>query len=456
MRKMNTVQLAEALRKLYEQHGRDRFADAKKAFLDDVIVTDEDGNPVEDVSVVVATATKSIDDAGATEDRIAKAVEAAVAKAMGSSNGDSSRTKAVANAPAIVRKKYGKLKSFKGDGAEDQAYRFGCWVAACAGKRWAQKRCDQLSIPVAKSIEDMETKGHTEGVNTAGGFLVPEEFNNALIDLRLDYGAFRPNANMVPMVRDVMRRPRRVTGTTAYWVGEATSGTESTAAFDSITLTARKLMVLTTASNELVEDSAVNIGDYIAGDIAYQFAYKEDDAGFNGDGTSTYGGIVGVLTAIGSAGVVDGTSNTWAAQTLSDLTAVVGLVHDSARDMKWYCNKAYWGQVLLRLSTAAGGVTWTEMADRRPTPMFLGYPVVFTNVLPAATATTGICALFGDLAMAADFGDRRETSIAVSDSALNAFEQDEIAIRGTERLDINVHSVGDSSTAGPLVAIKTG
>jgi HK97 family phage major capsid protein len=39
----------------------------------------------------------------------------------------------------------------------------------------------------------------TEGVNEAGGFLVPEEFGNDLIDLREIYGVFRRNAKMVPM-----------------------------------------------------------------------------------------------------------------------------------------------------------------------------------------------------------------------------------------------------------------
>lgn len=456
MRQITNTEFAKAAQKLLKQVGRDRFDDAVELMLKDLVVVDAEGNPIDDVTVTVGEITKAMDDQTAIEDRISKAVSAAVEKAVGS-GGDSSRTKAVAQAPAIVRKRYTKIKNFKGEGAEDQAYRFGCWIAAASGKRWALKRCEQLDIPVAKSADDVETKGHSEGVNSAGGFLVPEEFNNALIDLRLDYGVFRANANIVPMMRDVVRRPRKTTDLTAYFVGEKNAGTESTAGFDSITLTARKLMVLTTASNELVEDAAINIGDFVAGNIAYQFAKKEDDCGFNGTGTSTYGGIVGAVTNIGSAGVTTQASGTtWAAITLADCTKCIGSVHDSARNLAWYCHKAFWGQVLLRLTSASGGVTFTEAQDRRPMPMFMGFPVYFTNVLPATTAGTTVSAFFGDLAMAADFGDRRETSIAVSDSALNTFEQDEIAIRGSERFDINVHSVGDSSTAGPLVALKTG
>ncbi len=46
--------------------------------------------------------------------------------------------------------------------------------------------------------------------------------------------------------------------------------------------------------------------------------------------------------------------------------------------------------------------------------------------------------------MAASLGDRRITTIQMSEHALNAFEQDEVVIRGTERFDIIVHDVGDT------------
>ena len=60
---------------------------------------------------------------------------------------------------------------------------------------------------------------------------------------------------------------------------------------------------------------------------------------------------------------------------------------------------------------------------------------------------------FGDLSKVAYFGDRRATSISFSDSALNAFEQDELIVRGTERVDIVTTNLGDSSEAGAMVAL---
>jgi HK97 family phage major capsid protein len=141
-------------------------------------------------------------------------------------------------------------------------------------------------------------KAHTEGVNSAGGFLVPDEFETELISLREQFGVFRREARVRPMQSDTLRVPRRSATLSANFVGEATAGTESTQTFEQVLLVAKKAMVLTTVSNELNEDAFVNLADDVAGEIAYAFAKKEDECGFTGDGSSTFGGIQGVVDII--------------------------------------------------------------------------------------------------------------------------------------------------------------
>jgi HK97 family phage major capsid protein len=63
---------------------------------------------------------------------------------------------------------------------------------------------------------------------------------------------------------------------------------------DGVQLTAKKLAALVTLSSELDEDAIVEMVDYVANEIAWAMASKEDDCAFNGDGTSTYGGMKGV------------------------------------------------------------------------------------------------------------------------------------------------------------------
>ncbi len=368
-------------------------------------------------------------------------------------------------APAVERvkatlKRFGSLRNAK---TELSAYRFAVLVGAAVGQGWATK---QVSKPEMFGSDWRQNALQSEGINTDGGYNVPEEFDPEMIDLREKYGVFRRECKIVPMARDTKTMGRRVSGLTAYPVAEAVAGTASTAKMDRVGLTAQKWMVLATLTKELNEDSAVNEGDRLMGEIAYAFATAEDNAGFNGDGTGTYSGILGLKNALGaSCKVTQITSNTWATQVLADINNLMSKLPDFTQVMNpaFYCNKAYYDQVLARLAMAAGGVTSYEIVNGIVQGRFFGFPVHFVSSMPRATATTGICLYFGDLGAAAKFGDRRQSRIEMSDSAVvggvSMFETDEIAIKGTERFDIVVHERGTSTASdagGPMNALITG
>jgi HK97 family phage major capsid protein len=77
--------------------------------------------------------------------------------------------------------------------------------------------------------------------------------------------------------------------------------------------------------------------------------------------------------------------------------------------------------------------------------------------MPKTDSNSQILALFGDFGLAADFGDRAGIAIATSQSASvggeSVFERDETAVKATERFDENVHDLGDSTNAGPVVGL---
>jgi len=352
--------------------------------------------------------------------------------------------------------RYGALRSFKGQDADLHAYRFGVWCAAAAGLEWAQNRSQNMGL--------VHTRAQSETVNTAGGFLVPPEFDQTIIDLRDEYGVVRNAFKLAPMVSDTKSVPRRTGGLTAYFVGESEEGTQSDKSWDQVNLTARKLMCLTKYSSELSEDAIINIGDDLASEIAYAFTVKEDQCGFIGDGSTTYGGMQGVIKRLESVNGVDegggtelATGNLLSEVTLTDYNGMVARIPAYAEAQAvWYTSKWVFGNSMEALASAAGGNTWTALADGHRTRTFLGFPVVIASgVFPTADANSQTIALLGDLRMAAMFGTRRGTEIAFSNSALNAFEKDEIVIRGVERFDINVHDVGTATVAGPVVNLLT-
>jgi len=355
-----------------------------------------------------------------------------------------------------VRQRYSKLKAFKGKDAEDKAYRAGQWaMASLFDSEKAKTYCRDNGIQIQNAAGG--------DVNTKGGFLVPEEFNQTIIDLRESYGVARQECNVIPMARDTLTIPRRTGGLTAYFTDEnpGSAITESDLAWDNVSLTARKLATLSRMSSEINEDSIINFADTLANEIAYAFATKEDDCVFNGDGTSTYGGIVGVRPKIidgnhtvGAVDVATATHNIFSEIDATDLaTLMAALPKYALPTAKWYISQAGYSMVFERLVQAAGGNTINDMSAGA-TLRYMGYPIVISQSMPAGVATdydAVAMLLFGDLRMAATLGDRRGTTVAVSNDRY--FDTDQIGIRGTERFDANVHDLGDTSTAGPIVAL---
>lgn len=457
MKNMTTTEFQKALETAGRLKGSDGVFHQKKLILENYMITDENGLAVDpeslDVTITAGSAPAAeVEQDGATADRIAEKVADSVRKSL-STRVIEQKLGVVAEPKAWETAKiYGRgLKHLK---SRETAYRFGTWCLAAMGHKKSADWCSRNGMILQK--------GHVEGLNVQGGFLVPEEMENELVTLREQYGVFRREAKIYPMGSDTLRIPRRNATLTAYFVGEAAAGTESQQTFDSVQLVAKKLMALTTVSNELLEDAVINIGDDIAGEVAYAFANKEDDCGFNGDGTSTYGGIVGLTTALsnGTYQVSTGAVDTKVGQTTADVAAAFAKLAGWAaqrNNIKIFTNKQTYHAVFERLMIAGGGNTFRDIAaggqnGQAAIPTYLGYEVVFSQAIAVPADTNGlVIGYIGDLSQACYFGDRRTTSVAFSDAALNAFEQDERVVRGTQRFDIVCANVGSASAYGPIV-----
>jgi HK97 family phage major capsid protein len=199
---------------------------------------------------------------------------------------------------------------------------------------------------------------------------------------------------------------------------------------------------------------------------------KEDQCGFTGDGTSTYGGITGAInkllnlsaTIANIAGIrVQATisTGTFASAILGDFQATIAKLpkYADTPKAKWYMHKTFYHSVPATLMVAAGGNAISDLQGGARQQTFLGYPVEFCQVMPSVWVANQIFALFGDLSLAASFGDRRSTTLFSDPYSLAA--NDQVQIRGTERFDINIHDVGNASgtaalrVPGPVVAFAS-
>ena len=420
-------------------------------------ITDDNGNVVE--FSISDAAEAPADDAPVDTGELSKRIVADVVKQMKAENAAlHPGTPEVAKKTVPARAASYRTKAFAAPGvsiedANYNAYSFGMYVKYITdGSETAKKWLTDQGII---------TKANYTSANSAGGATVPEQFLPDLIRLVEDYGVFRRNSRTIPMAGDTLTIPRRTGGLTAYFTGEATSDsataiTKSSLAFTNVQLIAKKLAAYTLSSSELNEDAAISIGDLVVQEAALAFATKEDDCGFNGTGTSTYGGIQGILSFAGSASISTSVTGNTAFSTLDavDFESAMGKLPLYARmGAKWYISSVGWAASMMRLAQAAGGNT-TSNVEGGTGLSYLGYPVELTQIMNSTTtAQAGVAyAAFGNLSLGTLFGDRRSMTVSVSDQRFH--DTDQIGTRITERFDIACHTFNSTAAAGPVIVLK--
>ncbi len=368
-----------------------------------------------------------------------------------------------------------KLAFFKD---EKTAYDCGMWIIASlfgkhydhAGSELAEHTSAKSLITAARAYAQangmplrMVQDSANEGTNSQGGYLVPVALESTIIDLRDAYGVVRQFCRVMPMMSNYQTQPKRLTGLTAYAVAEGTAPTESQKGWGRVALTARKWAVLTRYSSEIAEDAVINIAMDLAQEIAYAFAVAEDNALFIGDGTSTYNGIVGLKrrftdadanSSVGAVTVATSTHDLFAEVDADDIDLLMAALPVYARrGAQFYIGPQGKSLIFDPLLRSAGGNTQADVANGMP-PRYMGCPINEVVAMSEASSTVHDdvpILYYGRMDLATEMGTRRGITLATSTDIY--FTTDEIAIRGTERFDINIHSIGDGTTAGPLVAL---
>jgi HK97 family phage major capsid protein len=361
-----------------------------------------------------------------------------------------------------------KLKAFtkdhSGRKAEENAFRAGKWLdATINGNPKSLKYCQEHGI--FSYGTQIVNAVHEEGTNSTGGYLVPDEFERAVINLRDTYGISRQFCDVKAMSSDVHLQPKRLTGLTATARGESVAVTESNKTWGLVQMTAKSWDILSKFTRELNEDAVIGMADDLAEEMGLAFAYAEDNSLFNGDGSATYNGISGLYTIwfaqwaaseSWKGGVTTATHDLPTEIDATDLGKVMGQVAPWAKQTgrcAWFCSPEYASAIFDRLTGAAGGNNAFDLAAGRPRK-YAGYPVIECLTAPANDYTTAQdekpMVWFGDMRSAVRFGNRRGMTVQILNELYAANGQ--IGIIGSERFDLNVHNYGTTSVKSPLVA----
>jgi len=282
--------------------------------------------------------------------------------------------------------------------------------------------------------------------DAAAGYLAPDEFVAQIIRHVNQFGVARSKLRVVPMSRERQKWPKFIGGFTVYYPDEAEAPTASDLSLGMVTLTAKKWAVLTFASIELEEDSIAGLGEMIAGEFARAIAQAEDNNTFNGDGTSTYAGIVGVLKSPNVISKVMGAGDTsFADVSYDDIVDLMIAPPDWVRKMEdvgFYMSPEILGTVM-KIKDGQGRPIFVPTPNEGFVGRLLGRPVFEVTAMPgtAADAISTAFMCFGSLRAWGMLGQRRAASIQRSTEV--KWLEDMVALKVVPRQDIQ-ETVGEA------------
>lgn len=279
----------------------------------------------------------------------------------------------------------------------------------------------------------------------AGGYLIPEELRAEILRIaESQYGLARREMRYLPFTGPGNERkiPALATSVSVFWTDEA-AGKKSTApSFDIVTQTLKKLAAIVPMTEEIIEDSTINLTALVAELFAEAVAKEEDEEFFNGDGTVWTG-----IMNNGDVNIVNIASTDPTAVDADDLLAMIDATPSGALNgSKFYMHRTVFSAIRkLREGSGTGAYIIQQPTANEPASMW-GYPIELSDALPAASVTGNDkpFIMFGNLKKAAIFGDKQQLRVKMLDQAtirnvadnanINLAQQDMIAVRIVERV----------------------
>lgn len=136
-------------------------------------------------------------------------------------------------------------------------------------------------------LRQLEMKAMSVGSNPDGGYLVPPEVETEIGRRLTAISPIRSIAGVREISASVYKKPFMTTGPATGWVGETAARPQTNSpVLDELSFPAMELYAMPAATATLLEDTAVNLDEWIAAEVEQIFAQQEGAAFVNGDGVN--------------------------------------------------------------------------------------------------------------------------------------------------------------------------
>ena len=230
-----------------------------------------------------------------------------------------------------------------------------------------------------------------EGSDSDGGYLVPDEFENQLIQKLHQENVLRSISHVIQTSSGDHKIPVVASEGTASWLDEEAAYTESNYSFWQVTLCSHKIGTLIKVSDELLNDSAFDLTNYISTEFARRLGDSEEEAFLTGNGTGRPTGILN-----DSNGAKDGVTAADAdAITFDELIDLFYSLKEPYRKNAVFLMNDSTVKAVRKLKDQNGQYIWQPSVQLGTPDMILNRPVFTSQYMPTLSAGNKI-ALFGD------------------------------------------------------------
>lgn len=143
-----------------------------------------------------------------------------------------------------------------------------------------------------------------KGADGDGGYLAPVEWDRSIASKLVEVSPMRALCSVQTISTNGFSKLFAVAGITSGWVGEtAARPTTANGTFSSLAYNTGEIYANPTATQQMLDDAAINLEAWLAGEVETEFAYQEGIAFLTGSGVNKPTGLLTYITGAANAAV---------------------------------------------------------------------------------------------------------------------------------------------------------
>jgi HK97 family phage major capsid protein len=253
-------------------------------------------------------------------------------------------------------------------------------------------------------LRELEAKAMSAGTGADGGYLVPDETDTEIGRRVSVVSPMRALSTVRTVSTAVLKKPFATTGLATGWVAETAARPQTnTPQLAELSFPTMELYAMPAATQALLDDAAVDIEAWIAGEVDIVFAEQEGDAFIRGDGINkpkgflSYAAVADEDWSWGNLGyIATGAAGAWKSTGPSDtlVDVIYSLKAGHRQNGTFMMNRKVQADIR-KFKDADGNYLWRPPASAGQAASLMGFPIAEAEEMPDV-AENSLSIAFGD------------------------------------------------------------